>query len=87
MFDYLTVATQEAGHAFGLGHNAGDITSVMFPTLGVDTRRTPNGADAASSNFLYPLSVPEPGTLLLLGSGILGLMGSGWLRRTTKNLT
>ncbi len=81
LFDYLTVATQEAGHAFGLGHNAGDMTSVMFPFLGTGIRRTPNGADAASSNFLYPLTVgmPEPSIAVLLA--MVGLVGFGWRRR------
>jgi len=75
-WDYLTVATQEVGHAIGLGHNP-DATSVMNGSLPPGVRRSINGDDSASVNFLYPRgadgTVPEPGTLLLLATGLLGL--------------
>ena len=55
LFDYLSVAEQEIGHAIGLGHNAGDTSSVMFPFLSPGIRRAPpNAADETSLDFLYP---------------------------------
>ena len=68
LFDYLSVAEQEVGHAIGLGHNAGDTSSVMFPFISPGIRRAPpNAADEASLDFLYPGAAcngpkpPKPG--------------------------
>lgn len=35
-------------------------------------------------NDLAPAPVPEPGTLLLLGSGLIGVAAYGWRRRNSK---
>lgn len=46
----------------------GDIGRVTF-----DSRNDSSGADIDNLTFFTPASVPEPGTLFLLGTGLLGI--------------
>ena len=74
-FDLQTVMLHEFGHALGLGHSA-VVGSVMAAFYG-GTHRTLHADDIAGIQFIYGEqqvdAVPEPASMLLLGSGLAGL--------------
>ncbi len=45
------------------------------------SRRTLHADDIIGIVTLYGTPVPEPGTIVLLGIGVLGMVGYGWRRR------
>jgi hypothetical protein len=78
-YDFLTVILHEAGHTLGLGHSL-DPNAVMMPYANRGgALRILNADDIAGIQALYgpagmQPAIPEPGTFLLLGSGIAGLL-------------
>jgi hypothetical protein len=57
-------------------------THVINPFAVNEISFTVTTATGSESGQVSPLAVPEPSTLLVLGSGLIGLLGAAWLRRT-----
>ncbi len=78
-YDLYTVLLHEMGHALGLGHSSSP-EAVMFGSYSGGRRELTND-DIQGIQAVYGPSVPEPGTLLCVWSGIIGL--SLYRRRRT----
>ena len=75
--DLLTVMIHEVGHALGLDHNTGEMSSVMQPIY-TGPKRSLSTTDKRNIRQLYGLAVPEPTCVLLIGLALPCLC----LRRT-----
>ena len=69
-----------------LEHHPGDASSQAISTDGGTTWFSPSGlTPGAYAVFGTAAAVPEPSTLVLLSSGVVGLLGSRWRRRPTAH--
>lgn len=88
-YDFLTIATHELGHVFGLHHAPGDPAgNIMRENIYLEARygnkrRTVDESSARGAAELYTQPVPEPSTLVLMGSGIIFM--ARWVRRNRRN--
>jgi len=87
--DFETIMLHEEGHILGLNHiNTGTADDIMRAdivnqaqaagTMGV---RTPDIGSLFGAVTLYTQPTPEPGTVLMFATGLLGLLGYGWRRK------
>ncbi len=76
-FDLTWVAVHEFGHALGVGHSS-DPNAVMYPFVSPTTvfaGLAQDDINGICSLYNCATAVPEPGTFLLIGTGILGIAG------------
>jgi hypothetical protein len=66
-YDLWTTAEEACGRGIGGGGDCGQV-AVSFQEVAI-----PEGSDLLASNWGPGTSVPEPGTLVLLGAGLIGI--------------
>ncbi|MDH5574695.1 MAG: matrixin family metalloprotease [Nitrospirota bacterium] len=70
--DIFQVASHEIGHAIGLRHEFGQ--PALMNAFYSEAVRGLQPDDIAGVQFLYGSPIPEPGTLWLLSTGLIGLL-------------
>jgi Matrixin/PEP-CTERM motif len=83
--DFFSVILHEWGHVLGLGHfgttAAGYIMADPFLGPGASLRTIDPDAIHGIRDLYAIADVPEPSTLVLLGTGLAGFLGYCWRRR------
>ena len=74
--DYVNLALATNGAAWDLNQlRAGGNTALSFTTAFIDIKVEEISTQPTNN------PIPEPGTILLLGTGLIGMIGYGWRRR------
>lgn len=79
VYDLHTVVLHEVGHSLGLAHS--DVSGAVMAPFYEGGKRTLTSDDVAGIEYLYG-PVPEPGTFVAFGVGVV-LYGTRRLRRRT----